>query len=145
MGTTKVLLVGVCEYLTFKCPSLPMCRNDLFAMRKALVKGLNINPSNIHLSGETGIVTKNDFITSICTVLKDISENDTFIFYFSGHGGKNCLVLSDGLIELQDLLNTIEQIQTKNKIAIIDSCHSGDFSLENIPTIDIDEIGRAHV
>lgn len=139
MGTTKVLLVGVCEYLTFKCPSLPMCRNDLFAMRKALVKGLNINPSNIHLSGETGIVTKNDFITSIYTVLKDISENDTFIFYFSGHGGKNCLVLSDGLIELQDLLNTIEQIQTKNKIAIIDSCHSGDFSLENIPTIDIDE------
>ena len=139
MGTTKVLLVGVCEYLTFKCPSLPMCRNDLFAMRKALVKGLNINPSNIHLSGETGIVTKNDFITSIYTVLKDISENDTFIFYFSGHGGKNCLVLSDGLIELQDLLNTIELIQTKNKIAIIDSCHSGDFSLENIPTIDIDE------
>lgn len=63
MGTTKVLLVGVCEYLTFKCPSLPMCRNDLFAMRKALVKGLNINPSNIYLSGETGIVTKNDFIT----------------------------------------------------------------------------------
>ena len=24
MGTTKVLLVGVCEYLTFKCPSLPI-------------------------------------------------------------------------------------------------------------------------
>ena len=114
MGTTKVLLVGVCKYLTVKCSSLPMCRNDLFAMRKALVKGLNINPSNIHLSGETGIVTKNDFITSIYTVLKDISENDTFIFYFSGHGGKNCLVLSDGLIELQDLLNTIEQVQAKN-------------------------------
>lgn len=139
MGTTKALLVGVCEYLTIKCPSLPMCKNDLFAMRKALVKGLNISPSNIHLSSETGIVTKNDFIASIYTVLKDISENDTFIFYFSGHGGKNCLVLSDGLIELQDLLNTIEQVQTKNKIAIIDSCHSGGFSLENVPTVDIDE------
>lgn len=139
MGTTKVLLVGVCEYLTIKCPFLPMCKNDLFAMKKALVKGLNISPSNIHLSGETGIVTKNDFIASIYTVLKDISENDTFIFYFSGHGGKNCLVLSDSLIELQDLLNTMEQVQTKNKIAIIDSCHLGGFSLENIPTVNIDK------
>ena len=116
-----------------------MCRNDLFAMRKALVKGLNISPSNIHLCGETGIVTKNDFIASIYTVLKDISGNDTFIFYFSGHGGKNCLVLSDSLIELQDLLNAIEQVQAKTKIAIIDSCHSGGFSLENVPAIDIDE------
>ena len=139
MGTTKVLLVGVCEYLTVKCPSLPMCKNDLLAMRKALVKGLNIKPSSIHLCGETGIVTKDDFIASIYTVLKDISEDDTFIFYFTGHGGKNCLVLSDGLIELQDLLNKIEKIQTKNKIAIIDSCHSGGFSLENIPALDIDE------
>ena len=59
-----------------------------------------------------------DFIASIYTVLKDISENDTFIFYFSGHSGKNCLVLSDGLIELQDLLNTIEQVQTKTKLLL---------------------------
>lgn len=139
MGIIKVLLVGVCEYLTIKCPSLPMCKNDLFAMRTALVNGLNVNPNNIHLCGETGRVTKNDLIMSIYTVIKDISEDDTFIFYFSGHGGKNCLVLSDGLIELQDLINTIEQIQTKNKIAIIDSCHSGGFSLESVPTMDIDE------
>lgn len=139
MGTEKALLVGVCEYLAVKCPSLPMCKNDLYAMRRALVKGLNINPSNIHLCGETGIVTKDNFIASIYTVLKDISEEDTFIFYFTGHGGKNCLVLSDDLIELQELLNKIEQIQIKNKIAIIDSCHSGGFSLENIPVLNIDE------
>lgn len=139
MGTTKVLLVGVCEYLTIKCTPLPMCKNDLVAMKTALICGLNINPNNIHLCGETGIVTTNELIMSIYTVLKDMSEDDTFIFYFSGHGGKNCLVLSDGFIELQDLINTIEKIQTKNKIAIIDSCHSGDFLLENIPAIDIDE------
>lgn len=139
MGTTKVLLVGVSEYLTVKCISLPMCKNDLYAMRTALVSGLNINQNNIHLCGETGIVTKNELVASINKILEDISENDTFIFYFSGHGGKNCLVLSDGLIELQNVLDTIEQIQTKNKIAIIDSCHSGDFSLESIPAIDIDE------
>ena len=139
MGKTKVLLVGVCEYLKNNYPSLPMCKNDLFAMRNALVQGLNVNPNNIHLCGKTGIVTKKEFNMSISTIIKSISENDTFIFYFTGHGGKNCLALSDGFIELQDLLDTIEQIQTKNKVAIIDSCHSGGFSLENIPAIDIDE------
>lgn len=110
MGTTKALLVGVCDYLTFKCPSLPLCKNDLYAMRKALIHGLNVNPDNIILCGETGVVTKTELVTSIFNALKDTAEDDTFIFYFSGHGGKNCLVLSDALIELQDLINTIEQV-----------------------------------
>lgn len=139
MGTTKVLLVGVCEYLTVKCLSLFECKNNLFAMRNALVKGLNINSNNIYLCGETGIVTKNDFIMSIYTILKDISENNTFIFYFTSHEGNNCLVMSDGLIKLQNLLDTIEQIQTKNKIAIIDICHSGIFLLEKIAKMNINE------
>lgn len=140
MGTIRVLLVGVCEYLKVKCPSLPLCKNDLFAMRTALIQGLNVNADNILLCGETGIVTINVLITSIYTVLKDAAQDDTFIFYFSGHGGKNCLILSDSLIELQDLINTIEQIHTKNKIVILDSCHSGGFTLDSVPTIDINEM-----
>ena len=101
--------------------------------------GLNASSDNILLCGETGIVTKKDLVTSIHAALKDATEDDTFIFYFSGHGGKNCLVLSDSLIGLQDLICTIEQIQTKNKIAILDSCHSGGFTLDRVPTIDINE------
>lgn len=139
MGTIKALLVGVCEYITIKCPPLPLCKNDLYAMRASLIHGLNMNSDNILLCGETGVVTKNELVTSIHTVLKSATEEDTFIFYFSGHGGKNCLVLSDGLLELQDLLNTIQQIQTKNKIAILDSCHSGGFVLDSVPVIDINE------
>ena len=99
MGTIRALLVGVCEYLKIKCSPLPLCKNDLFAMRIALVQGLNVNSDNILLCGETGIVTKSELVTSIHTALKDATEDDTFIFYFSGHGGKNCLVLSDSLID----------------------------------------------
>ena len=139
MGTIRVLLVGVCDYLKVKCPSLPLCKNDLFAMRTALVQGLRVNPDNILLCGETGIVTRNELVTSIYTALKGATQDDTFIFYFSGHGGKNCLILSDNFIELQDLINTIEQTHTKNKIVILDSCHSGGFSLDSVPTIDINE------
>ncbi len=139
MGTIKALLVGVCEYLAIKCPPLPLCKNDLYAMKSALIHGLNINSDNVFLCGETGVVTKNALVTAIHTVIKGATEEDTFIFYFSGHGGKNCLVLSDGLLNLQDLINTVAQIQTKNKIAILDSCHSGSFVLNSVPTIDINE------
>ena len=139
MGTVRALLVGVCEYLTIKCPPLPLCKNDLYAMRTALIHGLNTTQDNVFLCNETGVVTKNDLITSIHTVLKGATEEDTFIFYFSGHGGKNCLVLSDCLLDLQDLINTIEQIKTKNKIAILDSCHSGGFALDSVPAMDITE------
>ena len=97
MGTIRALLVGVCEYIKVKCPSLPLCKNDLFAMSSALVQGLNVNSDNIFLCGETGTVTKLELVASIHTVLEDATDDDTFIFYFSGHGGKNCLVLSDSL------------------------------------------------
>jgi hypothetical protein len=48
-------------------------------------------------------------------------------------------MLSDKLIKLQDIINTIDQIHTKNKILILDCCHSGSFKLDNIPAIDINE------
>lgn len=44
-------------------------------------------------------MTRNEFIASIYDVLKDTADN-IFIFYFSGHGGKNCLILSDNLMVL---------------------------------------------
>lgn len=90
MGTIKTLLVGVCDYLTIKCSPLPLCKNDLYSIRTALIHGLNVSSNNIILCSETGIVTKIQLVTSIHTALKDATEDDTFILYFSGHGGKNC-------------------------------------------------------
>src|SRR5665648_127683 len=139
MGLIKALLVGVCEYPILGCDPLPLCKNDLYALRTALINGLNVNTKNILLCGETGNVTASNLIFSIKTILSDATDEDTFIFYFSGHGGKNCLVLSDGPIELQDLISTIENINTKNKIIILDSCHSGSFSIKGVPQIDITE------
>ena len=90
MGTIRALLVGVCEYLKFSYPPLPLCKNDLFAMKKALMEGLNVRSDNILTCGESGTVTESNLIASINTVLKDATDDDTFIFYFSGHGGKDC-------------------------------------------------------
>lgn len=112
MKLIKALLVGVCEYPTLGCTALPLCRNDLYAMRSALINGLNVDMENTLLCGETGNVTSTDLISSINTILLKVTDEDTFIFYFSGHGGKNCLALSDGLIGLQDLIDMIENTRT---------------------------------
>lgn len=139
MGVVRALLVGVCEYPTLNCTPLPLCKNDLYAMKNALIDGLNINSNNIVLCGETGMVTLSELIFSINYTLSNATNEDTFIFYFSGHGGKNCLALSDGLIGLQDLIDAIEGVKTRNKIVILDSCHSGGFSLNNMPKMNINE------
>lgn len=37
METIKALLIGVCKYLSVPCSPLPLFKNDLIAMRTALV------------------------------------------------------------------------------------------------------------
>lgn len=139
MGVIKALLVGVSEYPTLGCEPLPLCKNDLYALKDALIKGLNVDEKNIVLCGESGKVVSTELILSMEKIISNVTNEDTFIFYFSGHGGKNCLALSDKIIELQKLIDMIEKINTKNKIIILDSCHSGSFSVNGVPQIDITE------
>jgi len=101
MGTIKAVLVGVCEYPALKAPSLPFCKNDLYATKDALQSGLCVAQKNILLCGENGTVTINEMLNTIKTVLSTANPDDILIFYFSGHGGKNCLALSDGKVNLQ--------------------------------------------
>lgn len=140
MGKIKVLLAGICEYPVLKYPSLPFCKNDLYVLQNALVRGLKVDIRNIFICGDNGIVTLSELINKFNIIFSNIAEEDTFIFYFSGHGGKNSLALSDGLLELQSLIDWIEKFKCKNKIIILDSCHSGSFSINSIPQIEITEM-----
>jgi len=139
MGHIKTLLVGVCEYPATHSPSLPLCKNDLYAVRSALMDGLKVDSNDIMMCGMSGIVSSKELVLSIVQSLSTATDEDTFIFYFSGHGGKNCLALSDGLIQLQELIDTIEKAITKNKIIILDSCHAGGFTVNGVPQMDIAE------
>jgi hypothetical protein len=121
-------LVGVSKYED-KSLDLPLCKNDLIELKKALIKGLNVDKKNIVICGTNGIVTKNQLIQTMEKIIKSSSSGDTIILYFTGHGGKGCLCLSDGRISTQKLINLLDKIRVKNKIIILDSCHSGDFSI----------------
>lgn len=149
MGKIKALLIGVSEYSIFGYKDLPLCKNDLYEVKKSLIQGLNIDSNNILLCGESGKVSKKELSNSIYHILSDTTADDTFIFYFSGHGAKNCLILSDEEISLQEMIDEIAQIPAKCKIAILDSCYSGGFNINDTPQMDINEtvdyfVGRGY-
>lgn len=96
MGHIKVLLVGVCIYPVAGLPTLPICANDVQTVKNALISGLKVAENDIHICGKYGTVTQIDLLRGLTTVLATTTPDDTFIFYFSGHGGKNSFALSDG-------------------------------------------------
>ena len=83
----KALVVGVSDYSTIKQSNLPFCANDIVAVYKALVNGLAVKKENIISLGDTEVVTTSDFIEALRFMIDNIKDDDTFILYFSGHGG----------------------------------------------------------
>lgn len=130
MGNIKALLVGVSKYSFVDNNDLPFCVNDVNEVKKALIEGLNALESNIMICGNKGIVNYNDLINGLASFYQNCNE-DIFIFYFSGHGGSDFLALSDQKLQLQSLIEALENIPTKNKIIILDSCYSGNARVSN--------------
>ena len=139
MSNVTALLVGVCTYYA-KVDDLPFCKNDVQAVKEALISGLNVSEDKIITCGQSGVVTIDDLFVGLNTSISKTEKEDTFIFYFSGHGGKNTLVLSNYRLNLQSLIGGIERISAKNKVIILDSCHSGDFVINDRQPLDLTEM-----
>lgn len=137
-GEIKVLLVAVSEYQINAAP-LPLCKNDLIEMKKALICGLKVDPMNISICGRSGIVLKQDFILAVNNISNQIKENDTFIIYFSGHGNNACFAFSDDIILYDDFLDLVKNVNSKNKIIMLDCCKSGSFDIDNVPRTSLEE------
>ena len=136
----KSILVGVSEYSDSRY-NIPQIANDLYVMRKALTVGLNANSDDIVLCGENGTVYTSELKKAFDELLCSLNIDDTFLFYFSGHGGKKNnktnLVFSDNCISLETIIKRIDGMSCKNKIVIIDCCHAGSKNSLLLPSIDI--------
>lgn len=138
----KSFVVGVSEYDNPQY-NIPLCYNDIQAIKEAMVLGLTAKPENIYSIGENKIVKLEDFKSLFCKVLKKIEESDTFIFYFSGHGSneknENYIIFSNAKVSVKELISVIDSIPCKNKIVILDCCHSGNAGISLSSPIDIYE------
>lgn len=124
------LLIGVGDYTKMNNENLPTYKMDLALLGTALSFKLNLASENMRLmlgDDNNGFVSTSDLARAIAGFKKLLGKEDTFIFYFSGHGSEKSLVFSDGLVELQSLIDFVEKLPAKNKIVILDCCYSGDF------------------
>ena len=129
------LLVSVGDYEEIGLPDLPTYRSDPMLFGKALMLGLKAPQDHIRLlTGEErpGYVRMAAMARAIGG-MQQLGREDTFILYYSGHGiaadaaGSESIVLSDGKIELQSVIDYVAGIPAGTKIVVIDCCYSGGF------------------
>lgn len=126
------LLIGVGDYKKIKITDLPSYRMDVALIGTGLISGLKCMQEHIRfMAGEdnNGVVCISSLAKGIDSFKRVLSADDTFIFYFSGHGSFENLVFSDGQVDQQSIINYIEQLSCKNKIVILDCCYSGRFDV----------------
>lgn len=131
----KALIVGVDYYENIG--SLSGSVNDAYAVKSVLERNADgtINfatPQLLVGTAPTQGVTKNRLKSALRELFSD--DADIALFYFSGHGyiedtggflcASDCETGDDGLA-LSEVMHLANTSRAKNKIIVLDSCHSG--------------------
>ena len=85
--------------------SLPSYEMDLKLMENALIEGLRLSKDTIRTLGSSGVVKMRSFVRALMEFSSMIEEEDGFILYFSGHGCNGDLCFSDGMINIQSIID----------------------------------------
>jgi hypothetical protein len=130
----KALVVGINFYENGQ--SLYGCVNDAHGVKSVLERNsdgtINFGVKLLTGTGPNDLVTRSELRDQIRELFAD--DNETALFYFSGHGhidatGGYILTsdakTGDDSIPLGDVLTFANQSRVKNRIIILDSCHSG--------------------
>jgi hypothetical protein len=124
----KALIVGINNY-----PSSPLrgCINDAAGLASIIETDGDGSP-NFDVRLETDVKTKSELKTMIVELFS--GHSDTVLLYFSGHGFLNELggylvtpdhEAYDEGISMDEVLILANQSKVKDKIIILDCCHSG--------------------
>ena len=124
-GINYALLVGVGKFNNDAITDLPTYDDDCALLSDSLVQGLCFSPDNIRTVGEDGEVTSKSFTYALLNFKKALTEDDTFVLYYTGHGQDNALYFSDTLVELRSIVRVVDSLPAKRKWIILDCCHSG--------------------
>lgn len=143
MAKTKALIIGISNYSASGRDNLPFCKNDIYAVKDALIKGLNMDQADIILCGETGCVTCGEFIAALNQLISITDDDDTVIVFFSGHGkteeNEHYLIFTDKIVRTQQIIEFLEGIRVKSKIMILDCCFAGNFKVDATAVFQINE------
>ncbi|HAF0292526.1 TPA: caspase family protein [Salmonella enterica subsp. enterica serovar Typhimurium var. 5-] len=126
----KALVVGLNDY-----PSAPLkgCVNDAVRFDSVISKNGDGSP-NFHVMPILNTATKGELRHAIESLFE--GDNDIVLFYFSGHGllkntggyivTTDATVYDEG-ISMDDILKIANRSKARDKVIILDCCHSGAF------------------
>lgn len=126
-GDTYALIASVGDYESMDTINLPSYEEDSRLMYDALVEGLKVKKEHIRIPGNEGYLTSRNLALCLKDFNELLNEGDTFIFYFSGHGNRGNIVLSDDTVSLSSMINYIDQMSAGQKTIFLDCCYAGDF------------------
>ena len=158
MGEKYALLVGINDYQN-DIGALKYCVADVEAFGQALVETAGFNPDHVYLmtSQMTGRQqpTHVNVIRQLSLLSKRVKPEDTFIFYFSGHGitkaGQSFLLTTNSdtttkdtltitAVDLNQAKDILSRIQAQQLLIVIDACRndpdSGRGEQDNLLTND---------
>lgn len=142
---TYAILVAVGDYHDVNIVNLPTYQTDLSFMETSLTQGLMVDPDNIRVLGEKGSVFAKEFALALKSFSEMLLDEDSLIFYFSGHGRKSELVFSDMSLQLDSCLEYLSKIRCKNKLIILDCCYSGNFQIDGPKQMSFEDTIRSFV
>ncbi|ENM1145949.1 caspase family protein, partial [Pseudomonas aeruginosa] len=131
----KALIVGIDHYANIN--SLSGCVNDAHSVKAVLERHADgtvnfATPRVITGTGPADIVEKHFLKDAVRELFS--GDADIALFYFAGHGyiedtggflcAGDCRTGDDGLA-LSEVMTLANNSRAKNKVIILDSCHSG--------------------
>lgn len=130
----KALVVGIDFYEEIN--PLFGCVNDAYNVKSTLERNsdgsVNFSVKLLTATGEATSISRKDLKNSISQLFE--GDSDIALFYFAGHGyiesiggylcASDCTTGDDGL-SLHEVIHIANESKAKNKVIILDSCHSG--------------------
>ncbi|CAF1384832.1 unnamed protein product [Rotaria sp. Silwood1] len=107
--------------------------NDITCIEQQLEISSIASPENLHVLKNTQ-ATKESILNKLNTIVNNMDKRSTFIFYFSGHGGRkettgSYLFTSDNqMLTTHELAAVVDRAMSNKIIIMLDSCYSGGMS-----------------
>ena len=140
----RAVLVGIDDYLDRNIGSLRYAVRDVHSLYDILVDGERgkYDPSLVYLvtndsEDKTLLPMKSNIMASVKTMSKSASNEDSILFFFSGHGvereGRAYLlpyesrtnVISDTALPIDWIKQTMAESDARGKVIVLDACHAG--------------------
>lgn len=142
MGARKAIITGSTKYTT---SPLKYPQKDIEDITAVLRHRCKFSEEDINQVLHSNTCDDKTFFTAIedqCHKLnaEKTDSYDVLVFYYSGHGffdqarNTSCLQISDNYnITINEIIDCITEVKSKNTYIIIDACQSGGFSLMRQP------------